>query len=155
MAGRGGRGDDTRAEERRYKAFELRKAGNSYRFIAQYLKDKGEAPKGYNGSMSFKDVKRVLDDMKPDEDEVESYRRIQIARLEEYLARLYTTIVNSNGRDLQALDRALKIEQRLSMLKGTDQEDSSKRDLVLNVNFNGKVEASSSHAVPKVKYGRM
>ncbi len=153
MAGRGGRGDDTRAIERRYKAFELRKGGNSYRFIAQYLKDKAEAPKGYNGSMAFKDVKWVLDQQKPDEEEVEEYRKLQIARLEDYLSRLYTRILDTNGTDLQAIDRALKIEQRLSILKGTDTNDTAGRDLTLNISFNGTKEQNCKYPVPKVRYG--
>ena len=110
-------------EERRYKAFELRKAGANYRTIAATLRTLPagsgiSVPPKYDHSQAYKDVEWVLNEIKPYFEDVDQYRRIQIERRENLLMRIQARV---QAGHLDAIETAIKIDQRIAVLKGTDQ----------------------------------
>jgi hypothetical protein len=127
--------------ERRYKAFELRKAGASYRLIAITMKNlantnpKLYVPPKYNFTEAYKDVEIVLKELRPVQEDIEQYRNIQIERLENYLVRINPLI---QAGDLTAIEKAIRIDNRLALLKGTDQP--IKVDIPQEINFIWSVE---------------
>jgi hypothetical protein len=99
----------TVTEERRYKAFELKKTGATYKAIGDEL--------GVNPSTAYRDVRWVLDQIQPSEQDIEGVRKLEVERLEGYLFKLKDDIAKG---DHQAIDRAIKINARVSAIKGLD-----------------------------------
>ena len=84
------------AEERRWKAFEMRASGAPYRAIAQAL--------GVSVGRAVQYVQEAMARF-PAED-VESYRRMELARLDR-ITQVLMPLVEAG--DLQAVDRLLKV----------------------------------------------
>ncbi len=93
-----------KAEEKRWKAFEMRASGHSYRQIAEAL--------GVSKGRAVQYVQEALARF-PAED-VETYRRLELERLD-HLTRILMPLVEMG--DLQAIDRLLRvIDLRMKIL---------------------------------------
>lgn len=90
-------------------AFELRRSGVSLREIGKRL--------GIGKSTAQRYVDEVLSDIQADPKDIERYRALEIARLERLLETIEQKVKDG---DLQAHDRAIKINQRISALHGLD-----------------------------------
>jgi len=99
-----------RAREREVKALELRKAGASYKQIAEKL---GYAdPKG-----AWSAVMRALDRLVPKED-AEKVRKLELSRLDTIALRLWKRIVEEG--DIQAVNAYLRVMERRARYLGLD-----------------------------------
>ena len=101
--------DEVNLELRRFKSFELKKAGFDYRTIGVELK--------VSPQTAMRDVKHVLGLVQPDEQEIEDFRKMEIARLEGYLVNIRSLI---QAGDSQAINTATRIDARIAALKGLD-----------------------------------
>jgi transcriptional regulator with XRE-family HTH domain len=91
-------------------AFELRRnKGLSYAEIGKEL--------GINHQTAWNYVNEVLDSFKPKAEDVERFRSMQVSRLEAVLRTLWPKV---EAGDLQALDRWVKIDQRIAALRGLE-----------------------------------
>ncbi len=98
------------ATERRLHAFELRKAGASYRAIGQAL--------GISHVQARRDVEWVLADLNRQTRSVaENYRRLQLERLNDMLLALWPAVRQG---DPTAIHRALAVMEREAKLLGLD-----------------------------------
>jgi len=100
-------GDGVALWERRYKAFELYKAGNSNRAIAAMCE--------VSPGTSSKDIKAVLEELKPSEGDVERMRILQNARYSEMLLAIWPAV---QAGELPAIDRAEKLLRGLNVING-------------------------------------
>lgn len=97
-------------KEIKYEAFKLRRnEGLSYEEIGERL--------GVSLSSAWNYVNEVLDEMKPKPEDVERFRSMQVSRLEAVLRTLWPKV---EAGDLQALDRWVKIDQRIAALRGLE-----------------------------------
>ncbi len=96
------------AKERQRQALELRKAGATYQQIADQLGFK-------HASSAGKSVKKAIDNLGTEE--AEDLRIIEVARLNHLMLAIWD---RCQAGDLKAIDRALRIQQRLSDLMGLD-----------------------------------
>lgn len=90
-------------------AFELRRSGVSLREIGKRL--------GIGTTTAKRYVDEVLLELQADPKDIEKFRALEIARLERLLETIEQKVKDG---DLQAHDRAIKINQRISALKGLD-----------------------------------
>jgi len=108
------------AERRRF-VLTLRKMGWTYAKIsAAVLKKYGDTavPRGYDDRYAYKDVKRELDKLRTETgDDAEDIRDIEVLRLESMLEAIFPKALRG---DYRAIDRAIKISERLSKLLGID-----------------------------------
>lgn len=96
--------------ERRIKALELRKAGQSYRAIGRAL--------GISYQQALRDVTHVLDDLNAQAtDTAERYRRLEVERLDALLDPLWPSAI---GGHLRAQEMVLRIMERRAKLLGLD-----------------------------------
>lgn len=96
------------AKERQRQAIQLRQAGATYQQIAEQL--------GYSSaSGAHAAVKKAMDEF-PRED-VETLREVDNARLNSMLLTLWPLVQKG---DFGAMDRALRIMERIAKLNGTD-----------------------------------
>jgi len=103
-------GERTSAVERRVKAFELRKQGQSYRAIGQVL--------GVSHAQAQRDVVEELDRLNAlTRAHAEDYRRLQLERLEDLLAAVWPAAIDG---DIAAQGAVLRIIERQSRLLGLD-----------------------------------
>lgn len=94
--------------EQRKKAMQLAIAGVDYQTVAEQC---GYATK----QAAWKAVKDMMrQNVQP---VAEQYRWMQVIRLDKMLAAIWSSVLNGN---LQAIDRALKLEERRSQLLGLD-----------------------------------
>lgn len=100
-------GDGVALWERRYKAFDLYKAGNSNRAIAALC--------SVSPATSSKDVKAVLEELKPSEGDVERIRLVQNARYSALLLAVWPEALEGN---LAAVDRAEKLMRGINIING-------------------------------------
>ena len=111
-----------KAAERRAQAFELRKAGASYRSIARALSVNERSTRRY--------IKHVLDELKRETlNQAADYRALQLERLNDLL---FADWKAARAGDLQAQDRVLKIMEREAKLLGLDL-DKARLDLGVGV----------------------
>jgi transcriptional regulator with XRE-family HTH domain len=97
-------------DELKTRAFELRqKKGLTYAEIGKEL--------GINHQTAWNYVNEVLDSFKPKPEDVERFRSMQVSRLEAVLRTLWPKV---EAGDLQALDRWVKIDQRIAALRGLE-----------------------------------
>lgn len=107
---RGKKNDQINIEDRRRKAFELRKGGASYRAIARELDV--EVGTAYN------DVDKELKDIIAlNTHNTEELRQIELERLDRMLLAITAQV---NKGHLGAIDRALRIGLRRAQLQGLD-----------------------------------
>lgn len=120
---RGGRGPSTGSKSspkaatvalRRADALALRRNGASWIQIAESLSTKYSLPK-YDNRAAWQDVRDAIEHVKVEN--VMEYVEEQKARLDGWLLRIADRIASG---DLDALDRALKIEKRRADLLGMD-----------------------------------
>lgn len=103
------------AEERRYKSFELKKRGKSYRDIQQEL--------GISQTMARKDVMRVLRDMRPPQEDVEYHRNMLVTRYEFLLTRLFELLeVGKTIGESAVYDRILKTLNQIADITGVKEK---------------------------------
>lgn len=95
------------ATERAIKALNLRRQGWSFRDIAQEL---GVTPPAVHEA-----VTRMLRNMT--HEEADSYRKIELERMETMLKAIWGRVTEG---ELQAIDRAIRISERISRLLGLD-----------------------------------
>lgn len=101
------------AKERQRQGLELRKAGATYQQIADQL--------GYkHASSASKAVKKALDSLVTES--ADDLRVIEVARLNHMMLAIWDRI---QGGDLKAIDRGLRIQQRMSELMGLDAPSKS------------------------------
>lgn len=96
--------------ERELRALELRRAGCSYREIAQTM--------GLSISKVHRHVKRAYDRLLHQvEDAAEDVRAVELDRLDRLLRGIWQ---RAAGGDVRAIDRVLKIMERRAAIMGTD-----------------------------------
>lgn len=102
-------------DERKYKAFEMRKNGHSYRWIADEL--------GVHYTTVRNDIKNVLEVLKEETlDEAKEYRSIQVNRLMGILITHHPIASDPNHKDYQkSTEIILKTEAMLMKLMGTEE----------------------------------
>ena len=107
--------------ERRSYVLALRKAGATYRQIAEaVIREFGEEklPKGFNELYAYKDVKRELDKLRTQmAEDVGEIRRLEVERLDDLLRGLWKQARTGNQG---AVDRVLRIMKRRADLLGLD-----------------------------------
>ena len=121
------------AAERRLKAFELRKAGLSYKQIGDAL--------GVSESMACKDVHKILRDLaEKTEGHAREYRQLELERVDALMAPLWprargrrvtnpdTGVVEDIPPDLKAMDRLMRLMERRAKLLGLDLQPDEKDD---------------------------
>ena len=92
------------------KALEMRKAGASYQQIANTL--------GISKTMAHKHVKKALAELsKQNQQLAQTYRAMQVARLEALLAGIYTKATKG---DLGAVEKARRVIDSISNLVGAN-----------------------------------
>jgi hypothetical protein len=107
---RGKKNDQINIEDRRRKAFELRKGGASYRAIAQQL--------DCDVRTAFNDVDKELKGVIAlNTHNTEELRQIELERLDRMLLSITAQV---NAGHLGAIDRALRIGLRRAQLQGLD-----------------------------------
>jgi hypothetical protein len=117
------KGQREQAAERRLKAFELRKAGASFRQIGREL--------GVSEAQAHRDIMQALETLaKLTEPEVQHLRMIELQRLDEMQARLWPLITHTEINpvtgmrvpkpDQFAIDRVIRIMERRARLSGID-----------------------------------
>lgn len=115
------------AEERRYKSFELKKCGKSYRDIQKEL--------GISQTMARKDVMRVLRDMRPPQEDVEYHRKMLVTRYEFLLERLFEALESSPDSANATYDRILKTLNQIADVTSTKEKapvaDNQNNDLAV------------------------
>jgi hypothetical protein len=96
--------------ERRVKAFNLRKAGATYRDIAKQLE--------VEHSTIVQDVKAVMKELQKEQlVEADSYRAMELERLDAMQTQMWSQVQKGNQG---AVDRVLRIMERRSKLLGLD-----------------------------------
>ncbi len=104
------KGEKEEAIERKYKAFEFRKSGMSYRDIGKEL--------DISGGQAYQDVmwvlKTIINDHKED---VEQYKQMELERLDEYVKSLDW---KKNMGNFKTIEIMLKIQDRRAKLLGLD-----------------------------------
>lgn len=108
MSNNGNTKDSEEAEERRYRAFELKKAGYT-------LRDIGRLCGGISHTQASRDIKRVLKELRPPQEDVDKMRDMEVLRLESYLLRLKPKI---EAGEYGAIDRAIRISDQIAELRG-------------------------------------
>lgn len=104
------RGKAEAAAERRAGAWELRKAGKSYRQIGRAL--------GVSECQAHRDVHRTLSELAAKEFETARYvRDLELHRLDDMLDSLWPSV---KGGDATSVNSALKISERRAKLLGLD-----------------------------------
>lgn len=104
------RGLRERAAARRLKALSLRQAGASFRDIASQL--------GVSRQQAYRDVDAALSELAElQREKTEKLRALELARLDRLLLAVWP---RAQGGDLQAVDRAVRILERISRLMGLD-----------------------------------
>lgn len=107
---RGKKNDQINIEDRRRKAFELRKGGASYRAIAREL--------GVEVGTAYEDVDKELKEVIAlNTHNTEELRQIELERLDRMLLAITADV---NKGHLGAIDRALRIGLRRAQLQGLD-----------------------------------
>jgi hypothetical protein len=116
MAGGKASAAKVKLAERRQRAMELRKAGATFRAIAEMVANEfAEFPK-YNPSMAAKDVRYLLDELNAQAlEDAETMRRMETERLD--LATLAIAMQVQAG-NLQAIDRWIKLSDARAKLWG-------------------------------------
>lgn len=103
------------AKERRYKAFDLKKTGKSYRAIGKEL--------GCSQTQALRDVVRVLREMRPPQEDVDHHRGMLVTRYEMILERLFTEFETAGALALPAiLDRILKTLNQIADITGVKEK---------------------------------
>jgi len=103
------------AEDRRYKAFDLKRAGTSYREIGRQL--------GCSRTQAQRDVFRVLRELRPAQEDVEHHRKMLVTRYEFILEKLFPKIDNKNIIGESAVyDRILKTLNQIADITGVKEK---------------------------------
>lgn len=109
--------------ERRTLVFELRKAGMTYRQIAEAVRNQlgsDVLPKGWDERYAYKDVKRVTDRLARHLAlQAEELRELELARLDEMQSGLWAC---ARSGDVKAVGAIIRIMQRRARLQGLDQD---------------------------------
>ena len=119
MANNGNTKKSVSAAERRSLSFKLKKGGYSYTEIASHL--------GISKSQAFKDVRRVLAENAPANEDVEDFRNLLIERYSDMLKKI---IFGMESGSLEHIDRAIKINEQIAKLKQLYKTDE------ININTN-------------------
>jgi len=110
-----------KAQERRNLVMELRKAGLSYRKIADAVTEHfgvDNLPNGWDSRYAYKDVMRTLERTRLDMfEDAQAIIEIELERLDELMTTLWD--IATNG-DFKAIDRVLAIMERRAKLLGLD-----------------------------------
>ncbi len=115
MANNGNTTHSASAEERRYKAFELKRAGKSYRDIAKEL--------GCGRTQAQRDVIRVLREMRPPQEDVDHHRAMLISRYEFLLEKLFPKLENKALiGESGVYDRILKTLNQIADITGVKEK---------------------------------
>lgn len=120
------------AEVRRVKAFELRKAGASYRAIGAAL--------GVSEATAHRDIHAVLKRLaKQQEGHAEEYRQLELERLDALIASVWSQARGDKKKnippDLAAMDRLMRLMQQRARLMGLElqAEDRKETEVVVRV----------------------
>ena len=106
----GRKGAKARAAQRRNDALELRKAGASYRQIAQQT--------GVSHTQAHNDVTKAIADLaKKGEEDAQELRTLEAARLDALFLSVWQ---QARAGDLKAMDRCLRIMARRAKMLGLD-----------------------------------
>lgn len=137
MAGGKGSPHKTRLAQRRELALTLRKAGASYRAIAQAIRE--QAPDlvagGYSPSAAYRDVMQALAEVrKRTQESAQDILAIELMRLDDLFAQAWQKAMEG---DLLAIDRALRAMERRHALLGLNAPSKSEIGLMepLRVDF--------------------
>lgn len=106
------------AEERRYKAFELKRIGKTYRDIGKEL--------GCSRTQAQRDVFRVLREMRPPQENVDYHRNILLGRYEYILEKLFPKLESKTLIGESAVyDRILKTLNQIADITGVKEKQAS------------------------------
>lgn len=111
-----------RVAERRAFVLQLRKAGLSYRKIAEAVRQQfppEELPKNYDERRAHEDVRRELKKLKALAEDV---RQLELERLDEMLVAIWPQAQNGQ---FEAIDRVLKIMRHRAQLIGSRYDEES------------------------------
>src|SRR5262245_18164807 len=105
-----GRGAKERSAARRVRALSLRQAGASFRDLGHQL--------GVRRQQAYRDVDHALAELaKQQAQKAEKLRGLELARLDRLLLGVWP---RAQGGDLGAVDRAVKIMERVEKLQGLE-----------------------------------
>lgn len=102
------------AAERRYKSFELKKQGYSYRDIQQVL--------GCSHTQAHKDVMRVLREMQPSQQDVDYHRNMLLTRYEHIIKSLTGKLNAGDLHEGPTYDRILKTLNQIADITGVKEK---------------------------------
>jgi hypothetical protein len=122
MANNGNTKKSTKAEQRRYRAFEMNKAGYSYRQIAEAF--------GVSRTQAFKDVKRVLKELAPPTEDVQFVRDREVQRLTGMIPGFYPNAIRG---DEKAANMVLRISRQIAELTGANSPEKIEHSGVVGV----------------------
>jgi len=117
MANNGNTKKDASAGERKYKAFEMRKLGKTYRQIGAEL--------GFSHVAARKAVYKILQEMRPPQEDVDFHRNMLLTRYEFLIEKLFDSLENNPDSANAIHDRILKTLNQIADITGVKEKTSA------------------------------